>query len=36
LSYSDDPSLRRGIPLQNLSRFYAAVKALRFREERIA
>jgi len=36
LSYNDDPSLRRGIPLQNLSRFYAAVKALRFREERIA
>jgi len=32
LSYNDDPSLRRGITLQNLSGFYAAVKALRRRE----
>ncbi|MFZ0796649.1 MAG: recombinase family protein [Terriglobales bacterium] len=32
LSYNDDPSLRRGITLQNLSGFYAAVKALRSRE----
>ena len=36
LSYNDDASLRRGFPLQNLSGFYAAVKALRFREGRIA
>ena len=32
LSYNDDPSLRRGITLQSLSGFYAAVKALRRRE----
>lgn len=32
LSYDDDPSLRRGITLQKLSGFYAAVKTLRRRE----
>ncbi|MGO9517829.1 MAG: recombinase family protein [Candidatus Korobacteraceae bacterium] len=31
-SYNDDPSLCRGTLLQNLSGFYAAVKALRHRE----